>query len=175
MTIELIILFVAALTLLEVINLGYRYLDRTEALTSLEAIRIADDVAVITSLVEQTTPEERPKGVGHFRGSDLYVSWGAEPWPGSESAQNRETSLLRNLLTRVMPQVATTDILVGYNPSSSATAVQEETERTMRWKRAGPFPAPIGDIIDKLPAEPKFSVSVRLNDGSWLNFLAAYM
>ena len=65
-TIELIILFVAALTLLEVINLGYRYLDRTEALTSLEAIRIADDVAVITSLVEQTTPEERPKGVGHF-------------------------------------------------------------------------------------------------------------
>ena len=45
----------------------------------------------------------------------------------------------------------------------------------MRWKRAGPFPAPIGDIIDKLPAEPKFSVSVRLNDGSWLNFLAAYM
>ena len=174
-TIELIILFVAALTLLEVINLGYRYLDRTEALTSLEAIRIADDVAVITSLVEQTTPEERPKGVGHFKGSDLYVSWGAEPWPGSESAQNRETSLLRNLLTRVMPQVATTDILVGYNPSSSATAVQEETERAMRWKRAGPFPAPIGDIIDKLPAEPKFSVSVRLNDGSWLNFLAAYM
>ena len=85
-TIELIILFVAALTLLEVINLGYRYLDRTEALTSLEAIRIADDVAVITSLVEQMTPEERPKGVGHIGGSDLYVSWGAEPWPGSESS-----------------------------------------------------------------------------------------
>ena len=174
-TIELIILFVAALTLLEIINLGYRYLDRAEALTSLEAIRIADDVAVITSLVEKTPPEERPTGVGHFRGSDLYVSWGAEPWLGSESAQNRETSLLRNLLTRVMPQVATTDILVGYNSSSSGTAVQEESERAMRWKRAGPFPAPIGDIIDKIAAEPKVWLSVRLNDGTWLNFRAAYL
>ena len=170
-TIELIILFVAALMLLEIINLGYRYLDRAEALTSLEAIRIADDVAVITSLVEQTSPEERPKGVGHFRGSDLYVSWAAEPLLGSESARNRETSLLRNLLTRMMPQVATTDILVGYKYSSTA----EEIERAMRWRRAGPFPAPIDDIIDKLAAEPTFLVSVRLKDGTWLNFLAAYM
>ena len=67
-TIELIILFVAALTLLEIINLGHRYLDRSEALTSLEAIRIADDVAVITSLVEKTPPEERPNRGGAFRG-----------------------------------------------------------------------------------------------------------
>ena len=170
-TIELIILFVAALMLLEIINLGYRYLDRAEALTSLEAIRIADDVAVITSVVEQTSPEERPKGVGHFRGSDLYVSWAAEPLLGSESARNRETSLLLNLLTRMMPQVATTDILVGYKYSSTA----EEIERAMRWRRAGPFPAPIDDIIDKLAAEPTFLVSVRLKDGTWLNFLAAYM
>ncbi|MGC1180582.1 MAG: histidine kinase dimerization/phospho-acceptor domain-containing protein, partial [Methyloceanibacter sp.] len=170
-TIELIILFVAALMLLEIINLGYRYFDRAEALTSLEAVRIADDVAVITSLVQQTPPEERPKGVGHFRGSDLYVSWAAEPLLGSESARNRETSLLRNLLTRMMPQVATMDILVGYKYSTTA----EEIERAMRWRRAGPFPAPIDDIIDKLAAEPTFLVSVRLKDGTWLNFLAAYM
>jgi signal transduction histidine kinase len=170
-TVQLIILFVAALTLLEIVNVGYRYLDRAEALTGLEAVRIADDVAVITSLVEQTPPEERPKGFGYFKGSDLHVSWAAEPVLGSGSAQNRETSLLRNLLTRMMPQVATTDIRVGYKYSGTA----EEIERAMRWRSVGPFPAPIGDIIDKLAAEPTLSVSVRLKDGTWLNFLAAYM
>jgi len=174
-TVQLIILFVAALTLLEIVNLGYRYLDRAGALTALEAVRIADDVAVITSIVEKTAPQERPKGVGRFRGSDLYVSWAPEPLLGPQSAQNRETNLLHDLLTRMMPEVAATDMLVGFDRPDSHTTVPEVTERAMRWRRAGPYPAPIGDIIDKLAAEPTFLVSVRLKDGSWLNFVAAYL
>jgi len=174
-TVQLIILFVAALTLLEIVNLGYRYLDRAGALTALEAVRIADDVAVITSIVEKTAPQERPKGVGRFRGSDLYVSWAPEPLLGPQSAQNRETNLLHDLLTRMMPEVAATDMLVGFDRPDSHTTVPEVTERAMRWRRAGPYPAPIGDIIDNLAAEPTFLVSVRLKDGSWLNFVAAYL
>ena len=174
-TVQLIILFVAALTLLEIVNLGYRYLDRAGALTALEAVRIADDVKVITSIVEKATPQERPKGVGRFRGSDLYVSWAAEPLLGPQSAQNRETSLLHDLITRMMPEIATTDMRVGYDRPDSGTTVPEVTERAMRWRRAGPYPAPIGDIIDNLAAEPTFLVSVRLKDGSWLNFVAAYL
>jgi len=58
-TVQLIILFVAVLTLFEIVYLGYRYLDRTKALTSLETIRIADNIAVLASIVEKTPPPER--------------------------------------------------------------------------------------------------------------------
>ena len=43
-TVQLIILFVALLALLEIASLGHRYFNRTKALISLEAIRIADRV-----------------------------------------------------------------------------------------------------------------------------------
>jgi hypothetical protein len=55
-TIELVILFVAVLGVAELLSLGYRYIDRSEALSALESIRIADRVAGVVSLVEKTPP-----------------------------------------------------------------------------------------------------------------------
>jgi signal transduction histidine kinase len=174
-TIELILLFVATFAILEVVSLGYRSVSQAENLASLEAIRIADNIAVVSSLIEKTPPEERSAAVGNFKGSDLYVSLDVEPWRRAESDQNSETSHLRSLLTKVMPQLAPTDILVGYRRLESGTPTQGSVELATSWKKAGPFPAPVDDIIDELASGPTLLVSVRLNDGTWLNFLAAYV
>ena len=74
-----------------------------------------------------------------------------------------------------MSHLAATDILVGYRRIESSTPMQGAAELATSWKKAGPFPAPIDDIIDELATGPTLLVSVRLNDGTWLNFLAAYV
>jgi hypothetical protein len=58
-TIELIILFVAVIVIAEMLSVGYRYFDHSEALSALESIRIADRVAVIVSLANNTPPQDR--------------------------------------------------------------------------------------------------------------------
>jgi signal transduction histidine kinase len=173
-TVQLIILFVAVLTLFEIVYLGYRYIDRTKALTSLEAIRIADNIAVLASIIEKTPPPERAAVTGHFKGSGLHVFSSEDRGPHSEPAQNPEAGLLRELLLRVLPHAADTDVVVGY-AASQGDAAGQENELAMTWQRAGPFPEPVGDIIEELSGGPTFYVSVRLSDGTWLNFVAAYV
>jgi len=174
-TIELIILFVALLTLAEMLSLGYRHLDRTDALTALETVRIADRIAVVASLVEKTPPQDRSELIRTFQGSDLPATLSAEPWLTAAKSDNKETLLLRDLLRRVMPHSVATDIAVGYLPSEGLLPTEAEAELAMRWRQAGSFPEPIEHVIDALAAEPTFLVSVRLSDGSWLNLLAAYV
>jgi hypothetical protein len=169
-TVELIILFVAVLTFSEMISVGYRHFDRTDALT-------ADRIVVIVSLIEKTPPQDRPELTRHFQGSDLPVTWTAEPWLRASESNNKETPLLRDLLRRVIPRSVATDIAISYLPSKGILPAEAEAEAelVMRWRKAGPFPEPIEHIIDKLATEPTLLVSVRLSDGSWLNLLAAYV
>ncbi len=173
-TIELIILFVALLTLSEMLSIGYRHLDRTDALTALELIRIADRIAVIASLIDKAPPQDRPELVRHFQGSELPATWTAEPWLAAGESTNKRTRLLRDLLWRIIPRSVATDIAVNYLPSKGILPA-DTAELMMRWRKAGLFPEPIEHIIDRLAVEPTFLVSVRLSDGSWLNLLAAYV
>jgi signal transduction histidine kinase len=174
-TIELIILFVAVIGGAELLSLSYRYADRSEALTALETIRIADRIAGVVSLVERTAPKDRQKLLETFRGSELPAAWTAERWPINDKEQNKEARLLRDLLLRVLPGSNDTDVIVSYLPSSSSKPPQGEGDLAMVWRKAGPFPEPIRQIIDELTAEPTFLVTVRLKDGTWLNLLAAYV
>lgn len=169
-TVQLIILFVAVLTVLQIADLGYRYLDRSQALTSLEAIRIADNIAVLTSIIEKTPPSERAAVTAYFKGSSVYASWSGERRPNTEPARDAETQLLHGVLLKVLPHSADSDVVVGY-----AVASEQEGELVSAWRRAGSFPEPISDIIEELAREPTFQVSVRLNDGTWLNVIAAYV
>jgi signal transduction histidine kinase len=170
LAVEIIILFVAAVAVLEIVSLGYRYIARTDALASLEAIRIADNISVVTSLIEKTAPAERTAATQQVRGSSLYVSWDGEPWLKSSSHQNEQTALLHDLLAKVLERSTPRPILVGDNPSHEG-----EAELAVHWKRLGPLPAPIDYLIDELATKPTLLVSVPLDDGTWLNFVAAHV
>lgn len=173
-TVQLIILFVALFALFEIASLGYRYLDRTKALISLEAIRIADRVAVLTSLVEQTPQNERSALSKHSQGSGLHVSWSGNRWPGSALSQNEETDLLHDLLLRVLPNVKNEDVFVGFGSSKNVSVDANESLASL-WRTGRPLPDPVSDVIEELTAEPVFYLSIRLSDGTWLNFAAAYV
>ena len=172
-TIELVILFVAVLGVAELLSLSYRYVDRSEALSALESIRIADRVAGVVSLVEKTPPGDRQKLLETFRGSELPAVWTAEHWPINDKESSKEALLLRDLLLRVLPK--SDDVIVSYLPSGTSVPSQVEGELAMVWRKSGPFPEPIRQIIDELTAEPTFLVTIRLGDGTWLNLLAAYV
>ena len=174
-TIELVILFVAVLGIAELLSLSYRYIDRSEALSALESIRIADRVAGVVSLVEKTPPGDRQKLLETFRGSELPAVWTTERWPINDKEPNKEARLLRDLLLRVLPRSDDTDVVVSYLPSAASLPPQGKGELAMVWRKAGPFPEPIPQIVDELTAEPTFLVTIRLGDGTWLNLLAAYV
>jgi signal transduction histidine kinase len=171
-TLALIMLFVGVLFLAELVIVGYRYFDRSEALIALEAIRIADDISVVASLVDQTPPEGRSKLLANLSGSDLPVSLGTKPWVSGGAEDSKEARLLRELLLRVLPQ--TGEITVQFARSDTALP-PGVSPPAMLWRKAGLFPEPIRHIIDELVAEPTFLVSVRLRDGTWLNLIAAYV
>jgi signal transduction histidine kinase len=169
-TVQLIILFVAVLSVLQIADLGYRYVDRSQALASLEAIRIADNIAVLASIIEKTPPSERAAVTAYFRGSSLYASWLGEHRPNTEPASDNEAELLHEALLKILPPSADSDVVVGY------AASDQQGELVSAWRRvAGSFPEPVSDIIEELASEPTFQVSVRLNDGTWLTVTAAYV
>jgi signal transduction histidine kinase len=73
-----------------------------------------------------------------------------------------------------MPGSQPGNIIVSYLRSDTALPQGVEQPAGL-WRKAGSFPQPILQIIDQLTTEPTFLVSVRLSDGTWLNFLAAYV
>jgi signal transduction histidine kinase len=173
MTVQLIILFVALIALFEIVYLGYRYLDRTQGLTALESIRVADNVAALATLIDKTPPAERETVARHFQNSALQVSWSGDRVPRSAPAKGTEAELLRELLLKVLPNQTEADVVVGYAPAEDADVPRDELASA--WQRAGPLPEPVSDIVSELAEEPSFRVSVRLSDGTWLNFVAAYV
>jgi hypothetical protein len=172
-TVQLIILFVALIALFEIVYFGYRYLDRTQGLTALESIRVADHIAVLASLIDKTPPEERERIAKHFQNSTLQVSWSGDRVPRFASAQGPEAALLYELLLKVLRDRGETDVVVGYVAPEVAGAQQHELASA--WQRAGPLPEPVNDIVSELAEAPSLRVSVRLSDGTWLHFIAAYV
>ncbi len=173
-TLQLIMLFVGVLAVAQLPTFGYRYLDRSEALSALEVVRIADHVAAIAALVDDTSPRDRTKLLDNLRDSDLPVAWTPDPWGVTDKDDSREARLLRDLLLRIVPHSSASNVAVHLLDSKIALP-QGASEPAALWRKAGSFPEPIRHIIDQLAAEPTFLVSVRLSDGTWLNLLAAYV
>ena len=127
LALELIILFVAALVVTQVISLAYRYQGRTEALTALEAVRIADQIATLVPLVDKAPPGERANLIQNFAGSFMPVSWSNDSWIEANAEQDANTRLLRELLSDVVPAALANDIRVGYTASSSVARKEMST------------------------------------------------
>lgn len=174
-TVQLVILFVAVLTLFELGVLGYRYLGRSNGLTALEAVRVADHIAVIKTLIDETPAADRAEVLLPLQGSDLYVSWQSAKPPAIEPTSDTKVQLLRRLLLKIVPGLAREDVIVGYDPSGLDAVTLHEERLAELWRRSGPFSEPVDKIVDELAGHPTYLAAVRLDDGTWLNFLAAYV
>jgi len=172
-TVELVLLFVGALTIAEALGLGWRYADRSAALKALEIVRIADNIAVVVSLANETLPGSRTKLLDNLEGSNLYVVWSQEPWPKINSTES-EAGALRRLLSRVLTGSKSEDIAVQYLHNDRFMPPGGKQVASL-WRKAGTFPEPLRQTIEQLALEPSFLVSIRLQDGTWLNLIAAYV
>ena len=172
-TAELVLLFVGALAIAEALGLGWRYADRSAALRALEILRIADNIAVVVSLANETPPSSRTKLLDNLEGSNLSVVWSQQPWPKIQSTET-EVAPLRSLLARVLGGSKPEDIAVQYLQNDQFMPPGGRQVASL-WRKAGTFPEPLRQTIEQLALEPSFLVSIRLRDGTWLNLVAAYV
>ena len=171
-TLQITILFVAALSVSQLLNLAHRYFTQSEVVPALEAIRIADRITVTTAVIESTPAGNRSRIIDKFRGSNLLLALSPEPWIDGDQARDAKGRLLRDLLAISIPGATTRDIRVGYASAVAATHSQQSLSRN--WDRLKSYPAPLGNVVDEFVTDPTFLVSVPLSDGSWLNLTAAY-
>jgi signal transduction histidine kinase len=172
-SVQLIILFVALLIVTTILAVGHRTLLRTEALNTLQAIRIADRIAVITTLLEDTEPERRAHVVRHFRGSNMPVVLADHSWLGSDGRDEDDTRLLHDFVSAATPDSARRSIRVGYLAAGGEPAAIESATLSQDWHK-GNSSEPVASVVQELASDPTFIVSLRLADGTWLNVLAAY-
>jgi signal transduction histidine kinase len=173
---ELIILFAALLIVTTVLAIGHRTLLRTEALNALEAIRIADRLAVIASLLEATEPDRRMEVIQHFRGSNMPVTLADHSWIDEQmdqEDQDAKTRHLRYLLSLAIPHSDNRDIRIGYSTAVGGFAMADAAALAQVWRQAQPVGS-MASIVEQLTTDPTFVVSLQLSDGTWINVVAAY-
>lgn len=175
-TVQLIILFAAILTLSQIASVGLRYVGRSQTLAALEGVRIAERIAAITDLMDSTPAEERGALAEHFAGSSIHVNWGAGSWAGADEVGGTETELFRGILAATFPAFATRELRVGYRPSlGDSDALPERPPNAAPWRDLhGPLPDLIDEVVAELIGGPSFLVSIQLEDGSWLNVVAPF-
>jgi signal transduction histidine kinase len=175
-TVQLIILFAAILTLSQIASVGLRYVNRSQTLAALEGVRIAERIAAITDLMDSTSAEERRALAEHFAGSSIHVDWGPGSWVAAGETDGTETELFRGILAATFPAFATRELRVSYRPSfDDSDALPERPPSTAPWRDLhGPLPDLIDEVVAELIGGPSFLVSIRLADGSWLNVVAPF-
>jgi signal transduction histidine kinase len=174
-TVELIILFAAVVILSQIIALGHRYLDRTETLTAFEALQIADRVTGLTRLFEDASAESRPRLTQHFQDSNMPAVWSPRSWTPVDADQDSDTRLLRVLLGKSLPSVGLNDIRVGYRHSADESDIPELNALIAIWHQSEDVPQAVQPIVSELLSEPNLLVSVKLSDGTWLNFVPFFV
>jgi len=171
-TLQITILFVLALTVSQLLVLAYRYFAQTEALPALEAIRIADRIAVAASLVEITPRARRARLAGTFSGSNLLVAIEPHPRVGPERIVDERAQLLQDLIAMAVPAAKAANVRVGY--ASSINGRSAYSSLSSNWNRLRVSAQPLGFLVDEFVNDPTFQVAVPLSDGMWLNITAAY-
>jgi signal transduction histidine kinase len=143
-----------------------RYSDRDRALAALEDVRIAEQVAMVTGLIEETAPPERRRLAERLARPVLQVRWGDRPVLPAGAAGD-ETELMRRVIeARLSRPVEPRGVRVGYSDGNPVRLADEES-------RLGELPATEFDrVIERLASGRDYLISVQLDDRSWLNFHA---
>lgn len=167
-----VIILIIGLTISQVISVAIYYGDRVTALTLLGGGHIAERVATITRLIEETPSDRRSEITGIINGPTLRVSWDAERHPDRGHYDNWRTRLLRNVLYDHLNGIDERRINVSYVDTavSGAPSVLERSfeisgDRVNATRLTGQ------GTLGTLPVGPAFKVSIQLSDSTWLNYV----
>jgi len=167
---------IAALLFSQIISLGYRYLQNTEAVMALETVRIADRITVIVNLMEGLEPPEQAAWAFQSEGTNMPIIVSPESWVADDASRDAEAQLLYDLLQKSLFTAGSRRILVS-NIETLSTEHPANTRRagiSSKWSNPTLFPELIAEVVTELRGGPTLVVSVQLSNGTWLNAVAAY-
>jgi signal transduction histidine kinase len=164
-----VVVLLAGVLLSNVIGLLVYSGERQDLLTSARSGELAQRVVTAATALEQVPPEQRPRLVRRFRGRLLRMFWSpmpsAEPGPG-----DWRTRSIRKALVDELGDDSDDRLRLSFSRRPDQAMVPGSTEESdvaarhfgARGRRMGPGGGwPPGDVLVG---------SLRLSDGSWLNF-----
>ncbi|MFQ5774950.1 MAG: ATP-binding protein [Kiloniellaceae bacterium] len=168
---RMILVLLLVLTVSQVVSTAIHYTDRADALTILGGGQVAERIATIARLVDETPPAERPRILDAVDGPTLKVSLSPESLARDGGRNDWHTQILEESLKLH---------LSDFNPARIRVQFLEADEG--HWSFAADArvgfagnPAEIMHLhmrhmMGELALGRRVRVSVRLSDASWLNF-----
>lgn len=168
-----VLVLLVGITASHILSSAIRYGNRDDALVVLERFRIAERVALITQLLEDTPREERPHVIKTANRPTLRVSWDRESAVSPDTREVSEAELMKGMLRYRLHDLASRRIHVAL---TDATAKQDAGAAAPlppgSKNPAQPGELRMAEIIQDLFEGEQFLISVQLTDASWLNFVA---
>ena len=151
-----LLVLLVGLTFSHILSMGLYLTDRTQLLALVGGEHVADQVAMLTRMVERAGAEEREHIVTFAQGPRFEVSWDDEKAVAEEAGSGWRRTILKRSFSDYL----------GTSPESSFAIVQTESNRDPLGSSGVKSMGSIDEVGQAI------HVSVLLSDGSWLNFRA---
>lgn len=151
-----LLVLIVGLTVSHVLSVAMYLTDRTSALLFTGGDHIGERIATIDRLVEKATPAERQRMVDLADAVKLHVAWSPESAIDGRQDRGWQAGVLRDALSAHLNHDGEREFRLHYSEQALPPAWQEHLARTHEGK-------PLGEAL---------MVSLRLRDGTWLNFAA---
>jgi signal transduction histidine kinase len=150
------LVLLVGLTISHALSVTFYFSDRVSALILTGGEHVGERIATVTRLVENTSEAERQRIVDLANGEALHVAWDKRSAIEVEDIGGWQADVLRNALHDHFAEGEDQDFRIRYDDAGTGRL---EDRRVV----GGDGASPNGGT---------FSVSLRLADGSWLNFTA---
>lgn len=171
---QVVLVLLVGLTVSHFASTAIRYGNRDEALEILESIRIADRIAAITKLMEQTPIASRPQSAATFSRATLRVAWDADYSAVKARNEDPGLRLLDAVIEMSMRDLGAHDIRLAYVPGFGERQEEIRSNPNVLNTKAFQSNSEYRDVMSDLLEGRSFLVSIQLSDESWLNIVAPY-
>jgi signal transduction histidine kinase len=167
-----VVVLLAGLLISHVLSVAIYYGDRASALTFIGGGHIAERIATITRLLEQTPTDNRPQLIGIINGPTLRLSWNNAALYDKGPPGGWRTRLMHEVLRDHLGGTEEKKILVSYadevvrGQSSHAGTTPRKSD--ILGGGAGTYKK---TATGEITADPAFLVSIQLTDSTWLNYV----
>ncbi len=166
-----IVVLIAGLVTSQAITLAVNYNSRSRAATVMGHFGLAERIADVVRLVAATPAEQRTAVLATFTSSTLHVEWGGAPAVDDVETQDDRAEMFSTVLQSALWNAAWRHLRVTFLPAGVSVPSPSARPRdlTTSLGRA------LDDILSQHSRVPVLQVSLQLDDGTWLNFLAPFV
>ena len=166
-----VVVLIAGLTTSQAVTLAVNHDMRSRAATVMGHFGLAERIADVVRLVAATPAAQRAAELATFTSSTLQVGWSRGPAVDDVETGDDRAEMFSTVLQSALWDAPWRHLRVTFLPAGLAAAASSARPRdlTTSLGRA------LDDILAQHARVPAVQVSLQLEDGTWLNFLAPFV